>query len=136
MNGIYLNQLYFSNIADPNSQLAMDSLSYLRLTRDFGTFDDWQKDFIATCVASRDGWGLTVFSNFLQRYINIILDGDNSGIPMGCYPIIVINMSPRVYSKDYLNNKKAYITNMMRELSWRVIEKRFIKTENMIKVLK
>jgi len=64
MNGIYLSQLYFANISDPNSQLAMDSLSYMRLTRDFGTFDEWQKDFIATCMSSCDGWGL--------RYLVII----------------------------------------------------------------
>jgi Fe-Mn family superoxide dismutase len=136
MNGIYLSQLYFSNIADPNSQLSMDSLSYLRLTRDFGTFDDWQKDFIAACMASRAGWGATIFSSFLQRYINVTLDGDSEGVPVGCHPIIVINVSPRVYGKDYLNNRKAYITNMMRELNWRIIEKRFVKTENMVKALK
>ena len=39
--------MYFENISDLNSTVSVDSLSYMRLARDFGTFDDWQKDFIA-----------------------------------------------------------------------------------------
>ena len=49
MNGVYLHELYLANIADNASQIQMDSLSYMRLARDFGSFDAWQKDFLACC---------------------------------------------------------------------------------------
>ena len=52
MNGAYLHELFFANMADNNSQINMDSLSYMRLARDFGTFDDWQKDFMACALSS------------------------------------------------------------------------------------
>ena len=57
LNAAYLHELYFANIADASSNISMDSLAYMRLSRDFGTFDDWQKDFIACCMGSRCGWG-------------------------------------------------------------------------------
>ena len=47
INAVYLHELFFANIGDNNSQISMDTLSYMRLNRDFGTFDDWQKDFMA-----------------------------------------------------------------------------------------
>ena len=36
MNGVYLHELYFANIGDPYSEIKMDSLAYMRLSRDFG----------------------------------------------------------------------------------------------------
>ena len=51
-NAAFLHGLYFENISDLNSKITMDSLAYMRLSRDFGSFDNWQKDFIACCKAS------------------------------------------------------------------------------------
>ena len=73
-NAAFLHALYFENIADPASRITMDSLSYMRLARDFGTFDAWQEDFIACCLASRNGWAITVYNGFLHRYMNVVVD--------------------------------------------------------------
>ena len=59
MNGVYLHELYFSNISDLTSNISMDTLSYMRLSRDFGDFDKWQTDFIACCLAARCGWAVS-----------------------------------------------------------------------------
>ena len=59
LNYVFLTSLHFDNIADPVSKVMMDSLSYMRLSRDFGTFEDWQKDFIACAMGARDGYVTT-----------------------------------------------------------------------------
>ena len=92
MNGIYLHELFFANIGDPNSQLHADSLPFMRLDRDFGGFDRWQSDFIACGMAASEGWVVTCFSTYLKRYINIVVDGNLQGIPMGCFPVVVVDM--------------------------------------------
>ena len=61
LNASYLHELYFNNISDLHSNIAMDSLVYMRLARDFGTFDAWQQDFISCCLASRCGWAGNLF---------------------------------------------------------------------------
>ena len=53
---------FFDNISDVNSIVMLDSLSYLRIERDFGDFDSWQEDFIACALASRGGWAMMVYS--------------------------------------------------------------------------
>ena len=56
MNAAFLRALHFENISDLKSSLTLDMLCYLRLDRDFGSFDAWQKDFIACALSSRDGY--------------------------------------------------------------------------------
>ncbi len=136
LNAIYLHELYFSNISDLHSQIKMDSLSYMRLQRDFGTFDAWQEDFIGCCMSSRCGWAITGFSTYLQRYVNIVVDLHSQNVPVGFYPIIVMDMWQHAYYRDYLKDAKTYVYAMMKQLNWNIIEDRFKKSEKMLNALR
>jgi superoxide dismutase, Fe-Mn family len=136
MNAAYLHELYFSNISDPHSEIAMDSISYMRLSRDFGTFDDWQKDFIACCLSSQNGWACTVYNTWLQSYQNCIIDLHSTNVPIGVIPIIVMDAWEHAYARDYLNKVKTYTTAMMKQFDWNVIESRFKKAERIAQVLR
>jgi len=136
MNGSYLHELYFANMADNNSQINMDSLSYMRLTRDFGTFDAWQKDFIANAQSSRCGWVVTYLNMYTQTYMNCFIDLHSQNVPVGMYPVIVVDMWQHAYYKDYLRDSKTYLVAMMKQLRWPVIEKRFEKADKMIQLLR
>ena len=135
-NAAFLHALYFENISDLHSKVSMDSLSFIRLERDFGTFDAWQKDFIACCLASRDGWALTVYNGFLKRYMNVPVDLHSLNVPINCYPVIVMDMWEHAYYRDYLDDKKSFIFAMMKQLNWSVIEGRFKEAEKVAKALK
>jgi len=136
MNAAYLHELYFSNISDLHSEISMDSLAYMRLARDFGTFDAWQKDFIACCMSSRCGWALTYFNTYLQRYMNCPIDLHSLNVPVGCYPIVVMDMWQHAYYRDYLSDSKVYVYGMMKQLRWPVIESRIEKAEKISKSLR
>ena len=97
LNASFLHGLFFGNIADPHSQVTMDSLAYLRLERDFGTFDAWQKDFIACAMSSRSGWAVTVYNTFLNRYINVVVDLHSLNVPLASFPVIVLDMWEHAY---------------------------------------
>jgi len=135
MNAIYLHELFFANIGDNNSQINMDTLSYMRLNRDFGTFDDWQKDFIACALSSRCGWAITYLNTFTRTYHNCFIDLHSQIVPTGMYPIIVMDMWQHSYYKDYLKDAKSYLLAMMKQLNWKVIEERFKKADDIIRVL-
>lgn len=124
LNAIKLHELYFANISDVASEITMDSLPYMRLARDFGTFEKWQFDFMACAMAARNGWAVTVFDPYKNVFMNCVIDGHNVNIPLFTIPIIVLDMFEHAYYKDYVNDKKSYIINMMRELNWDIIEAR------------
>ena len=135
-NAAYLHELYFANISDLHSEVAMDSLAYMRLTRDFGTFDDWQRDFMACCLASRNGWACTVYNVWLQSYQNCVIDLHSSNVPVGVFPVITLDMWEHAYYRDYLNNSKVYTVAMMKQLNWKVIETRVKKAEKIGQILR
>lgn len=135
LNATWLHELYFANCFDPHSEILMDSLSYMRLERDFGTFEDWQKDFMACANASGVGWAVCGYNLFLQRYVNTFVGNHDRNVMLGLYPIIVVDMWEHAY-RDYLNDKKSYIVSQMRELNWNIIEERVNKAESIAQVLK
>lgn len=134
MNASFLRALHFQNISDLNSQLTMDMLTYLRLERDFGTFDDWQRDFIACAMSSRDGYAITGYSIFLKRYINCIIDTESLNVTVGLIPVIALDVAEGAYWKDYKGDRKKYVLNMMKQFNWDLIEERIQRAEKAAKV--
>jgi len=135
MNAAYLHALFFENISDQRSIVTMDSLAFMRLERDFGSFDKWQKEFVACALSARNGWAVTVFSHMLKRYINVVVDLHSQQIPMGCTPIIVMDCWEHSYYRDYLSDRKTYVYGMMKEFDWNQIEERFKKAEKIAKIV-
>ena len=134
LNASYLHALHFGNISDVNSVITMDSLTFLRLERDFGGFDDWQKDFIACALSARSGWALTVYNVPLKRYLNVIIDDSAIGMPASSIPVLSLCVSADAYFRDYLQDRKSYVYAMMKEINWDVVEDRVKKAEKVAKV--
>lgn len=135
LNGLWLHELFFANMSDLHSEINHDSLAYMRLERDWGTFDAWQWDFMACAQSARNGWAVCGYHTFLQRYVNFYVDGNDCHIPLGVYPVIVIDMNEHAYVRDYLDQKDDYLIGQMKELDWNIIEQRFERAEGIADAL-
>lgn len=129
LNAMKLHELYFNNISDLSSEIGVDTLPYMRLSRDFGSFEKWQFDFMASCRSARSGWGMVVYEPYKSVYMNVVVDLHNINIPLGTVPILVIDMWEHSYFNDYQNNKDDYLVAMMREINWNVVEARMALAE-------
>lgn len=136
LNAVHLHELFFANISDVYSEITMDTLTFMRLERDFGTFDRWQYDFVANALTPKNGWAVCGFSTFLQRYINVFIDGHSNCIPAGFYPVIVVDVWEHAYFRDYMTDRKSYVYAMMKELQWDVIEERFKRADKIAEALR
>ena len=134
-NAAFLHGLYFENISDLSSNITTNSLSYMRIVRDFGTFDAWQEDFVACCLSARNGWGVMAYNIQLGRYVNTVIDLHSDSVMIGMIPIIVMDCWEHSYYKDYLKNRRAYVFGMMKELNWSVIDKRIKKADAVSKIM-
>lgn len=134
-NAAFLHGMYFENISDLNSQVTVDSLTYMKLSRDFGTFDKWQEDFVACCMSARNGWAVTFYNPNLKRYMNTVIDLHSQNVMISMMPVIVMDCWEHSYYRDYLKDRKTYIYGMMKELDWSVIEKRVKVSEKLAKML-
>lgn len=136
LNAVWLHELYFANCFDPHSEITMNTKSYMRLERDFGTFDDWQKDFIACALSAGNGWAVCGYNIYLRRFVNTLVSNHSQDVMLGLYPVIVVDMHEHSYSRDYSTDKKSYLIAQMREFHWDVIEERFVRAESLNEVLK
>jgi len=136
LNSVWLHELYFANCFDPHSEIAMNTMSYIELERTWGTFSDWQKDFMAGAMACGQGWAVCGYNVFLKQYVNTMISNHSQDVMLGLYPIIVIDLHEHAYFKDYLTDKKSYIIAMMRQLNWNVIEERVTKAKSLAEVVK
>ncbi len=134
LNSVYLHELYFANISDPYSEIGLDSLSYMRFSRDFGTFDEYQADLVACGMSVSSGWIATGINTYLKRYVNVIIDDHASNVPVGFIPVLVIDMWEHA-RRDYLNSKKDYLFSMLKEINWQIVEERIKKTDLILSVM-
>lgn len=128
-NGVKLHELYFTNSGDLNSEIRADSIPFMRLVRDWGTFDQWQLDFRACGMASREGWIVCYFDPFKQRYFNTFIEGHAMSVPLMCVPVIVIDTWHHAWFFDFPGDKMEYLNKSMREINWNVVEMRMLAAE-------
>ena len=136
LNGVWLHELFFANCFDPHSEVFMNSAAYIELERSWGTFQDWQADFMGCAMACGDGWAVCGYNMFLKRYVVTMVLNDSQDVMIGLYPLIVLDMHSHAYFKDYQTDKKSYVVAMMKQLNWSVIEERVEKTKKLVEVVK
>jgi len=136
-NTVWMHELYFANCFCRNSQISISSLAYARLARDFGSFDDWQRDFISRHKQMNGaGWIVTAYNFFLQKYVTMSISKNDCNMLLGSYPVIVIDCWEHSYICDYQTNVMKYLEAMMCELNWDIIGERFLKVEAMSESIK
>lgn len=135
LNAAWLHELYFENCFDPNSTIYMNSISFLKLQDAFGSFDDWQHDFMACAASCGQGWAVCGYHMYLRQYVNTIVTGHAQDVMIGMLPVVVLDMHEHA-RRDYLNDKKSYIVAMMTQINWDVVNRRIDRSEKIAGALK
>lgn len=121
LDGVILHELYFENIGGLVN-LPMPAATQ-QIETFFGTFENWQEDFIATAKASR-GWAVLTFDQRSYRLRNISLDAHDHGNIAYSAPILVLDMYEHAYYLQYVNDKAEYINRFMENINWEVVASR------------
>ena len=129
LNGIKFHELYFSNTADSSSEIRIDSLPYMRLSRDWGTFEKWQFDFRACGMAATEGWAVCMFDPFKQKYTNVFVEKNTEGVPVCGIPVLVVDTWHHAWFADHPGDKLEYLNTSMKEVHWSVVEARMLVAE-------
>jgi Fe-Mn family superoxide dismutase len=135
-NGVKLHELYFANIGDSQSSIASDSIAFMKFSRDWGTFEQWQFDLRSCFLTSREGWAITYYDPMKRRYYNTFIEGNHLHIPVMCIPVVVLDTHHHAWFKDYPGEKLVFFNTMMQELVWPIVEARMVicETSNLDKI--
>lgn len=122
LNGVILHEYYFENIGGFETE-PDESVKRL-FDKDFGGYENWKKQFIATAKASR-GWVVLCYDPRSDRYRNISLDAHDVGNIQISTPLLVLDMYEHAYFLQYADNKVEYINNFMKNIDWDIVKARF-----------
>ena len=129
LNGVKLHELYFNNISDLHSEIRLDSVPFMKLSRDWGTFETWQFDFRACGLVATEGWTILYYDPFKQRYLNTFIEKNTDNIPLCGIPVLIVDTHHHAWFRDYPGDKMNYLNAMMKEINWSVVEARMVVAE-------
>ena len=121
LNGVILHELYFENIGSTNN--TPSTMITQMLSRDYGSFDNWKDQFVATAKASR-GWAILCYDPRSDSFRNDSLDTHDDGYMAMSIPLLVLDMYEHAYFLQYANNKAEYIDRFMDNIDWQVVGER------------
>lgn len=125
-DGMRLHELYFENMGgkkavDPSSPL------YKAIVKDFGSFDNWKKDFIATGLMRGIGWSILYFDPIAGRLYNVWINEHDGGHLATGEPILVMDVWEHAYITQYGLDRAKYIDAFFNTINWDVVTERFTK---------
>lgn len=122
-NGMRLHELYFGNMSKSTPALADGTLKE-KIVRDFGSFENWEKDFKATGTMRGIGWTILAYDRDADRLFNVWVTEHEMGHLAGATMIVVMDVWEHAYMTDYQIKRADYIDSFLKAINWSVAEVR------------
>lgn len=127
-NGMLLHEYYFENLGGSNSKpLNSDDPLYLKMQKDFGSYDQWKSDFISTGMMRGIGWVVAYVEPKSGRLLNEWINEHDLGHLSGATPILIMDVFEHAYITQFALDRNKYIDVFFNNINWDVASKRFAK---------
>jgi Fe-Mn family superoxide dismutase len=122
-NGMRLHEYYFENLG---GKAAMDKAGKLagKMAADFGSYENWEKDFKGTGSMRGIGWAVLYQDNMTGQLFNQWINEHETGHPAGCIPVLIMDVFEHAFMIDYGLKRADYIEAFFKNINWGVAEKR------------
>ncbi|HEX79249.1 MAG TPA: superoxide dismutase [Dehalococcoidia bacterium] len=122
-NGMRLHEYYFGNLSDGQTIDASGRL-FRKLVGDFGSYEEWEKDFKGTGMMRGIGWVILYQDNVSGRLINQWINEHETGHLAGCIPMLIMDVFEHAYMIDYGLKRADYIEVFFNNIDWVAVEGR------------
>ncbi len=124
-NGMRLHELYFGNMVKGGSPVDKNSHLFKKIVEDFGSWENWEKDFKSTGSMRGIGWTILYFDKNSNRLFNVWVNEHDFGHLAGCVPLLVLDVFEHAYMIDYGLKKADYIEAFFKAIDWKAVSERF-----------
>ncbi|HMB45504.1 MAG TPA: Fe-Mn family superoxide dismutase [Candidatus Methanoperedens sp.] len=117
-NGMRLHEYYFGNLIKDGKALDKNSNLFRKIVEDFGSYENWEKDFKATGAMRGIGWVILYYDG--SRLFNTWINEHDVGHLSGASPLLVMDVFEHAYMLDYGLKKADYIEAFFRAIDWTI----------------
>lgn len=122
-DGMRLHECYFENLGGKG---ALDKAGKLgkKLAEEFGSYDDWERDFKGVGTMRGIGWVILYQDDVTGKLVNQWINEHDTGHLAGCIPLLVMDVFEHAYMTDYGLKRADYITVFFKNIKWDVVQSR------------
>lgn len=124
-DGMRLHEDYFENLGGKGSSLAKEDPLYGLIEENFGSFERWKSDFVATGAMRGIGWAVLTYDPLSNRLMNLWINEHDRGHLAGGKPLLIMDVFEHAYLPDYGLDRAKYIEAFFSNIDWNVVSKRF-----------
>ena len=96
------------------------------IVRDFGTFDAFKAQFIATAMTiNGSGWAALMFDPLSRRLLTAQIHDHESRVTQGSVPLMVLDAWEHAYYLQYFNDKAKFFAAAFNLWNWQDIAERY-----------
>jgi Fe-Mn family superoxide dismutase len=120
-NGMRLHEYYFDNLGGEG---VLDKSGKLgrKMVEDFGSYEEWERDFKAIGTMRGIGWAILYQDNTTGRLLNQWINEHETGHLAGCIPILVMDVFEHAFITDYGLKRADYIEAFFKNINWGTVE--------------
>ena len=124
IDGMLLHELYFENLSGSKA-INKEGPLYAKIQADYGSYDLWKADFVATGAMRGIGWVISYIEPKQGRLINEWIDEHALGHIAGGTPLLVMDVWEHAYITQFGTDRPKYIDVFFNNINWDVVSKRF-----------
>ena len=95
-----------------------------KILEDFGSYENWEKDFRATGGMRGIGWAILYYDKMGKKLFNCWVNEHDAGHLSGCVPLLVMDVFEHAFMPEY-GKRPDYINAFMNAVDWDTVSERF-----------
>jgi len=124
-NGMRLHEYYFGNMAKGGAALDKSAALCAKIGQEFGSLENWEKDFRATGAMRGIGWTILYHEPLGGRLFNVWVNEHDVGHLAGATPLLVMDVFEHAFLTDYGLKRADYVASFFKAIDWKVVAVRF-----------
>jgi Fe-Mn family superoxide dismutase len=120
-NGMRLHELYFGNMVKGGKPIDKNSNLSKKMAADFGSYENWEKDFRATGALRGIGWIVLYHDAASGHLFNTWINEHDVGHLSGATPLLIMDVFEHAYMLDYGLKKADYIEAFFKAIDWTAV---------------
>ncbi|MFH1574249.1 MAG: Fe-Mn family superoxide dismutase [Acidobacteriota bacterium] len=125
-NGMRLHEYYFGNMYKGGETIDKASPLAAKINQEFGSFENWEKDFRATGALRGIGWTILYNERVGGRLFNVWVNEHDVGHLSGAVPLLVMDVFEHAFMTDYGLKRADYIEAFFKAIHWKSVSDRFV----------
>jgi Fe-Mn family superoxide dismutase len=124
-NGMRLHEYYFENMAKGGSKLDPHTPLGTMIANEFGSVENWEKDFKGTGTMRGIGWTLLYYDGIGKHLFNVWVNEHDVGHLSGCTPLLIMDVFEHAFITDFGLKRADYIEAFFKAIHWKTVVDRF-----------